>query len=118
MSDCEKCDDEREAKHFREVIMTFEKYKTVMLRQLGMFLFYNFFFENLNLDAAEASYKKIQEKFNLKRDFDLARSLVLHNQLRDKSFKILVFYHFYKNSFFRLRNKFFRKISLNLDFFC
>ena len=36
-------DDEKEAKHFREVIMTFEKYKTVMLRQLGTLLFYTIF---------------------------------------------------------------------------
>ena len=38
-------DDEKEAKHFREVIMTFEKYKTVMLRQLGTLLFYKNIFE-------------------------------------------------------------------------
>ena len=77
-------DDEKEAKHFREVIMTFEKYKTVMLRQLGTLLFHKKKWKKWKfLDAAEASYKKVQEKFNLKRDFDLARSLVLHNQLGD-----------------------------------
>lgn len=57
--------DKREAKHFREVVMTFQKYKTIMLRQLTQ---------------AEQSYAKVKEKYGLKRDFDLAKTLVLHNQ--------------------------------------
>ena len=57
--------DKREAKHFREVVMTLQKYKTIMLRQLTQ---------------AEQSYAKVKEKYGLKRDFDLAKTLVLHNQ--------------------------------------
>ena len=58
-------DEEKEAQHFRQVVMTFQKYKSTMLKQISQ---------------AEASYQKVKEKYGIRRDFELLKTLAIHNQ--------------------------------------
>ena len=58
-------DEEKEAQHFRQVVMTFQKYKSTMMKQISQ---------------AEASYRKVKEKYGISRDFELLKTLAMHNQ--------------------------------------